>query len=126
MILSAATALATCAATAWASNGYFSHGYGTHYKGMAGAGGALHVNSLAPATNPAANAFLASRWDASLALFNPNRFYNVTGDPSGLPGTVGLTPGEVESESRFFPVPALGAIWATARRSTSWAADPRR
>jgi long-chain fatty acid transport protein len=111
MILSAATALAAFAAPSWATNGYFSHGYGTHYKGMAGAGAALHLNSLAPATNPAANAFLGSRWDASLALFNPNRYYNVTGNPSGYPGTFGLAPGEVESESRFFPVPALGANW---------------
>jgi long-chain fatty acid transport protein len=103
--------LAVAAAPAFATNGYFSHGYGTHYKGMAGAGAALHLSSLAPATNPAAMAFLSPRWDASIALFNPNRFYTVTGTPSGFPGTFGLTPGEVESDSRYFPIPALGANW---------------
>ena len=95
----------------FATNGYFSHGYGTHYKAMAGAGAALHLDSLAPATNPAAMAFLDPRFDASLALFNPNRSYTVTGNPSGYPGTFGLTPGGVESDSRYFPLPALGASW---------------
>jgi long-chain fatty acid transport protein len=109
--LAAALVLAFAAAPAFATNGYFAHGYGTHYKAMAGAGAALHLNSLAPATNPAAMAFLGPRWDASLSLFNPNRSYTVTGNPSGFPGTFGLTPGTVESDSRYFPVPALGANW---------------
>jgi long-chain fatty acid transport protein len=110
--VAAALVLAAFAAPAFATNGYFSAGYGTHYKGMAGAGAALHLNSLAPATNPAAMAFLGPRWDASLSLFNPNRSYTVTGNPSGFPGTFGLTPGEVESESSYFPVPGLGANWS--------------
>ena len=66
--VAAALVLAAFAAPAFATNGYFSAGYGTHYKGMAGAGAALHLNSLAPATNPAAMAFLGPRWDASLSL----------------------------------------------------------
>jgi long-chain fatty acid transport protein len=109
--LAAALVLAFSAAPAFATNGYFAHGYGTHYKGMAGAGAALHLNSHAPATNPAAAAFLGPRWDASLSLFNPNRSYSVTGNPSGYPGTFGLTPGTVESDSRYFPVPAFGGNW---------------
>jgi long-chain fatty acid transport protein len=110
-VLAAALVLAVSAAPAFATNGYFAHGYGTPYKAMAGAGAALHLNSLAPATNPAAMAFLGPRFDASISLFNPNRFYTVTGNPSGYPGTFGLTPGQVESGSRYFPVPALGANW---------------
>jgi len=106
-----ALALAALAVPASATNGYFSHGYGTQYKGMAGAGVALHLSSLAPATNPAALAFLGPRWDTSVALFNPNRFYTVNGSPSGFPGTFGLVPGTVESDSRYFPVPALAANW---------------
>ncbi|MEZ5457414.1 MAG: hypothetical protein R3F04_15110, partial [Lysobacteraceae bacterium] len=39
--------------TASATNGYFSHGYGTQSKAMGGAGVALSLDSLAPATNPA-------------------------------------------------------------------------
>lgn len=109
--LAAALALALVAAEASATNGYFAHGYGTHYKGLAGAGAALPLNSLGVATNPATAAFLGARYDASLSLFNPNRSYTVNGSPSGFPGTFGLTPGEVESDSRYFPVPALGANW---------------
>ena len=54
----AALAIVLAATPALATDGYFSHGYGTHYKGMAGAGVALHLDSLAAATNPAAMAFL--------------------------------------------------------------------
>ena len=82
-ILATAAVLAAVAAPALATDGYFSHGYGTHYKGIAGAGAALHLDSLAAATNPAAMAFLGPRWDASLALFSPDRYYTVTGNPSG-------------------------------------------
>jgi long-chain fatty acid transport protein len=105
----ACLALAVSAAPAFATNGYFAHGYGTHYKGMAGAGAALSLNTLGPATNPAAAAFLGSRWDLGVGVFNPNRFYDVIGNPSGFPGTFGLTPGRVESDSRYFPIPHLGA-----------------
>jgi long-chain fatty acid transport protein len=111
-VLFAATALlAGFAAPALATNGYFAHGYGTHYKGIAGAGVALHLDSLAAATNPAAMAFVGDRFDLSLSAFSPDRYYTVTGNPSGYPGTFGLTPGEVRSDSRLFPVPALGANW---------------
>jgi len=109
--LAVALVLAFAATPAFATNGYFAHGYGTHYKAMAGAGAALPLDSLAPATNPAAMAFLGPRWDASLSLFNPNRSYTVIGNPSGFPGTFGLVPGTVESDSRYFPVPALGCNW---------------
>jgi len=105
-------------AGAFATNGYFAHGYGTHYKGMAGAGVALHLNTLAPGTNPAAMAFLGDRWDLGVAVFNPNRFYTVSGNPSGFPGTFGLVPGEVESQSRYFPIPHLGANWTIGDTSS--------
>jgi long-chain fatty acid transport protein len=115
--VAAALMLAVAAAPAFATNGYFSAGYGTRYKGMAGAGAALHLDTLAPATNPAAMAFLGPRFDASLGLFNPNRSYTVTGNPSGYPGTFGLTPGEVESDSRYFPMPGLGANWSVGENA---------
>jgi long-chain fatty acid transport protein len=116
-VLAAALVFAVAATPASATNGYFSHGYGTHYKGMAGAGAALPLNSLAPATNPAAMAFLGPRFDASLGLFNPNRSYEVFGNPSGYPGTFGLTPGEVESDSRYFPIPGFGANFAVGENA---------
>ncbi|MBP7678170.1 MAG: outer membrane protein transport protein [Thermoanaerobaculia bacterium] len=105
-----ALALLALAAPAMATNGYFSLGYGTPYKGMAGAGQALHLNTLASATNPATIAFVKG-YDISLALFNPNREYTVTGNPSGYPGTFGLAPGNYESDSKAFVMPAMAGAW---------------
>ena len=103
------------AAPAIATNGYFSLGYGTPYKGMAGAGQALHLNTLASATNPATIAFVKG-YDVSFAVFNPNREYTVSGNPSGYPGTFGLAPGTYESNSRAFLIPGLSAAWHLSER----------
>lgn len=111
VLCAALAALGLLPSSAQATNGYFAHGYGTKRKGMAGAGVAFAFDTLGPATNPAATAFVGRRYDVGIALFNPNRDYTVTGAPSGFPGTFGLAPGTVESDSRFFPIPHLGANW---------------
>jgi long-chain fatty acid transport protein len=116
--LSALAVTALAASSAEATNGYFVHGYGTHYKAMAGAGVALPMSSLAAATNPAAMVFVGKRYDFGLAIFSPNRGYAVSGVPSGFPGTFGLAPGAVDSGSSIFPVPNFGANWALGSRST--------
>jgi len=103
-----AAAAAILPVTARATNGYFLSGIGTDHKAMAGAGVALPQGALAAATNPAGLAFAGDRVDVSIALFNPNRDYTVIGAPSGYPGTFGLVPGEVKSDSRYFPIPAAG------------------
>jgi long-chain fatty acid transport protein len=94
-----------------ATDGYFADGYGTNYKAMGGAGVALYLGTQAPATNPAAMAFLGKRYDIGIEVFNPNRQFSVNGSPSGFPGTFGLAPGTVESGSKYFPIPSLGANW---------------
>jgi len=95
----------------YATNGYFSHGYGLRYKALAGAGVALHLSPMAAATNPAAMAFVGHRYDVSVSIFNPNREYTVKGAPSGFPGTFGLAPGKVESGNDVFVIPSLAANW---------------
>lgn len=104
-------AMTLLACSLYATNGYFSLGYGTKYLGLAGAGVALSLSPLGVATNPASLAFLGNRYEISLALFNPNREYTITGNPSGYPGTFGLAPGTVQSDSRAFLMPAVGASW---------------
>jgi long-chain fatty acid transport protein len=106
------------AAPARATDGYFANGYGTNYKAMAGAGVALYLGTQAPATNPAAMVFLGKRYDFGIEVFNPNRQFSVTGSPSGYPGTFGLAPGTVESGSRYFPVPSIGANWRLGENGT--------
>ncbi len=95
------------ASAAHATSGYFSHGYGTRAKGMGGAGSALALEPMASASNPAALAFLPSGTQVAVAVFHPDREYEVTGDPSGAPGTFGLAPGLVRSGSRWFVVPTV-------------------
>ena len=84
----------TLAPAAEATNGYFTHGYGTIAKALAGAGVAMPQDTLAAGTNPAGLAFLGKRYDIGVSVFGPNRSYTVEGNPSGFPGTFGLAPGQ--------------------------------
>ena len=103
----AATSLLPC--TALATNGYFSHGYGTINAGMAGAGTALSQDSIAAATNPAGMAFVGSRVDGGLEIFSPRRRYDIEGGAPNIPGqTFYLAPGTVQSENDAFLIPHFG------------------
>ena len=98
-----------------ATDGYFSHGYGTHYKMMAGAGLSVPRSSLIVATNPAGISFLDTRYDLAVALFSPNRQYTVEGNPSGM--GLGLYPGTTKSDKNVFFIPTLGANWKLGEKS---------
>ncbi|MBI5751956.1 MAG: outer membrane protein transport protein [Hydrogenophilales bacterium] len=65
--------LATVSGAAFATNGYFSHGYGMKAKGMAGAGIAFGQDALAAATNPANMVLVGDRLDVGLDWFRPQR-----------------------------------------------------
>lgn len=95
---------------AFATNGYFPHGYGVINNGLGGAGTALPQDSLASATNPAGLAFIGTRYDVGISYFNPNRDYTVAGAPDPPPA-FGLAPGTYGSDSRMFLIPALSANW---------------
>ena len=96
------------APAALATNGYFMHGQGTSGKALAGATTALAQEALDADTNPAAAAFIPKGYSLSVALFSPDRQYTITGAPSGLPQTFGLTPGTVTSDSTSFVMPSFG------------------
>jgi long-chain fatty acid transport protein len=107
-----AAVLAVClsfAGSAYATNGYFAHGYSIKNKAMAGAGVALPLDSMSASMNPAGMVFVGNRVDLGLSLFSPRRSYEVKGMPSGFPGTFGLAPGKVDSDSESFIIPYLGA-----------------
>ena len=106
--------IAGLAATAQATNGYFSHGYGIKNKGMAGAGVAAPLDAMAPATNPAGLTDVGNRFDLGLSIFSPSREYNVGGTATPAPGCtpwvdcpISLASGTVESDSDYFPIPNL-------------------
>lgn len=63
------------AGVANATNGYFSHGYGTKAKGMGGVGMAISQDAYAPGINPAGIAGMETRFDASVAYFRPERSF---------------------------------------------------
>lgn len=98
-------------AQALATNGYFSHGYGTINQGMAGAGTALSQDSIAAATNPAGMAFIGDRADIGAELFSPRREYSVEGP--GFP-----MPGSRESENEAFVIPSAGYNRQVTERQT--------
>ncbi len=106
---------------AQATDGYFGVGYGAQNKGLAGAGVAWYKNGLING-NPAGNVFLGKQYNIGFEIFNPNRGYTVTGNPSGIPGTMGLTAGTVESGSKAFIEPSLGANWMINEKSSFSAA----
>ncbi len=107
---------------AFALNGFFAHGYGTQSKAMAGAGVALALDSLAPATNPAAIVWLGRRNDIGLSLFNPVRGHSVSSEPTGACAsetqcTFGLGPQNLDSGLELFPVPSFGLVRPLSDRS---------
>lgn len=104
-----------------ATDGYFSTGYGTINKGLAGAGIAYYQGSLVNG-NPAGVVFLGNKYQLGVSFFNPNRQYTIAGNPSGMEGTFGLMPGSVESDSKFFLIPSLGANWMLSEKSAISAA----
>ncbi len=98
-ILALAVAAGLAAPTAaFATNGYFKLGYGTKQAGMGGAGVAYPQDSLAAATNPAGMAFVGSRTDIGMELFNPERDASLSG------------PNKVDSGATLFAVPSMGAV----------------
>jgi long-chain fatty acid transport protein len=95
-------------ATAQATNGYFAHGYSIKNKGLAGAGVALPLDSLAASMNPAGMTEVGNRLDLAVSLFSPRRSYDVSGDPSGYAGTFPLQKGKEDSDSEYFVIPSFG------------------
>lgn len=98
-----AAVLATSSA-AWATDGYFPHGYGMQSLGMGGASVAVTGNTFAGANNPALAAFSGNRFEVGANLFMPKRGATRTG---GTGQTAGMN-GSVESGSSAFVVPEFG------------------
>lgn len=95
-------ALATAMSpAAWATNGYFSEGYGMKSSGMAGVGYALPQDALAAATNPAGMVLVGNRVDAGLTWFKPNRGAEITA-PNPTAGAL-----DGNDKSNFF-IPEFG------------------
>jgi len=104
--LSVRRALATTACmlplAAFATDGYFSHGYGMKAIGMAGASTAIADDAFGGANNPASMVWAGNRFDVGVNLFSPRR--NVKREGSGG----GALDFSVDSDSTLFAVPEMG------------------
>jgi len=91
---------------AYATNGYFSHGFGIKSKGMAGVGIAMGQDSLAAATNPAGMVLVGDRIDLGVDLFRPTRGAEVSGNICG-PGC-SLDGSYDGNDTSIFAIPEFG------------------
>jgi long-chain fatty acid transport protein len=97
----ALTLLAAGAASgAFATNGYFSDGYGIKAEGLAGAGIAFPQDTLTVATNPAGLTAVADAFDIGADVFLPRRAATI--DRGGVP--VGFD----GNASKTFYIPSIG------------------
>jgi len=92
-------------APAFATNGYFSHGYGIKAKSMGGVGIALPQDSLAAASNPAGMAMVGDRMDLGVDLFSPIRTATWTGTGGGV---YSRPLGDYKSGKNLFAIPEFG------------------
>jgi long-chain fatty acid transport protein len=65
--------------TAFATDGYYRHGYGIKYSALAGSGVAVSLSSLGAITNPASISNLNNGFEINAAYFSPERYYEVSG-----------------------------------------------
>lgn len=111
--IAALIAIAAASGSAFATDGYFAHGYGMKAKGMGGVGIALPQDSLAAATNPAGMAMVGDRMDFGVDLFSPIRTATWTGTATPGPtinNAYGLVAANTDYKSGkdLFAIPEFG------------------
>ena len=87
---------------AFATDGYFSHGYGIKAKGMAGVSTATAEDAFGGANNPASMVFVGNRLDVGVDLFSPRRQVKREGSGGGMLDF------SVDSDSTLFAIPEFG------------------
>lgn len=94
--------LITISGSAFATNGYFSHGYGIRAKGMGGAATAMSIDAMGGANNPASMVWVGDRLDIGVDYFRPTRSARRVGSFGGANDF------EQESDTSNFFIPELG------------------
>lgn len=93
-----AAVLAT-GSTAWATDGYFPHGFGMKSKGMGGAAVASTDNAFAGINNPAASVWAGNRGEVGVDIFMPKR------SAARSANLGGPLDGDIQSDGSAFAVP---------------------
>lgn len=87
---------------AYATDGYFPHGYGVKSQGAGGVGIALPQDTLAIASNPAGLSAIGNRIDVGATWFRPIREAEIQGHPMPINGTYEA------NETKNFIIPEFG------------------
>jgi len=98
----------TCALgsfSAFATNGYFTHGYGMTHKGMAGAGVALSEELMSGANNPANILVDGTQFSLGLELFSPDRKYTASTVDNFFFNALYLEAKTQKSDNTLFAIP---------------------
>lgn len=98
----------TCALgsfSVFATNGYFTHGYGMTHKGMAGAGVALSEELMSGANNPANLLVDGTQFSLGLELFSPDRKYTASTVDNFFPNALYLEAKTQKSDNTLFAIP---------------------
>lgn len=98
--ITAVAAVMATGSAAWATDGYFPHGFGMKSKGMGGAAVAVTDNAFAGINNPAASVWAGNRAELGLDIFMPKR-----SAARSAPGLGGMLEGDVQSDGSAFAVP---------------------
>jgi long-chain fatty acid transport protein len=111
-----------CAAgSAFATNGYFTHGNGTKNKAMAGSGIALPEDAIDVTNNPAVAPFVGDQLIFGAALFSPIRKYSTSDSlVNGNFGAFTIGPNNVRSNKEYFVIPHIAKSWQLENDS-AWA-----
>lgn len=88
----------------FATNGYWSHGFGPKSKSMGGACVAMAFGAMCASTNPGSLAVVGNRLELGLALFAPTRGF-IADDNAMSPPYASMPAGKYESENDFFLIP---------------------
>jgi len=90
------------AGSTFATDGYFSTGFGIKQLGQGGAGVAFPQDSLAAATNPAGMVFVGDRFDLGMTFFRPIRSGSITDSAAPVNGVY-----DASRHKNYF-IPELG------------------
>jgi Long-chain fatty acid transport protein len=108
LCVAAAAAGLSFSSGAWATDGYFSDGYGMKASGRGGAAMGFTTDAFGGANNPASMVWVGNRLDVGVTLFMPQRGASRTGSANSMfPGDPGRDFNE-NSDRRNFPIPEFG------------------
>jgi long-chain fatty acid transport protein len=93
----------------FATNGYWSHGYGPKSKSMAGACVAMRFGAMCAASNPGSMVFVGERLELGLSLFSPKRGFTADNNAAipGPQGPASIPSGSYDSENTLFLIPHI-------------------